>query len=421
MPILERATVFTYGTAGNDTLLAQYAYGDLIDGLAGDDIITGLDFGDVLLGNSGRDTLIGMGGNDTLDGGAGADRLYGGAGDDELHPDFGVIGNDLVDGGDGIDTVDYSTAPVTTRGVTVNLGLTKAQDTRGAGKDTILNVENAIGTFLADTITGTALSNVLTGFNGSDTLSGLDGHDQLFGGAGNDRLLGGLGNDMMIADGDATGNDYADGGAGIDTIDYMRSAVTSGVTVNLNLTTAQNTGAAGLDTILNVEQVIGSRFADTIIGNAGDNWLQGNQGGDTISGGAGNDTLFAGAGDFGTINSLDGGTGNDRLSGGSGNDTLTGGEGADRLRGDLGIDSLSGGNGADLFFFAGTDSNPATPDTILDYNGAEDDITVQSFLLTGTATFIGGDAFSASGHTRVPCDGNGRSAAPGNRLCRGRV
>jgi Ca2+-binding RTX toxin-like protein len=125
----------------------RIAFGDLIDGLAGDDVITGLDGGDVLLGNSGRDTLYGMGGNDTLDGGAGADRLYGGWGDDSLHPDSGGIANDYVDGGDGIDTIDYSTAPVTTRGVTVNLGLTSAQDTKGAGKDTILNVENAVGTF----------------------------------------------------------------------------------------------------------------------------------------------------------------------------------------------------------------------------------------------------------------------------------
>jgi len=399
MPINEHATAFTYGTAGNDTILAEFAFGDLIDGLAGDDVITGLDGGDVLLGNSGRDTLYGMGGNDTLDGGAGADRLYGGWGDDSLHPDSGGIANDYVDGGDGIDTIDYSTAPVTTRGVTVNLGLTAAQDTKGAGKDTILNVENAVGTFLADTITGNAFANVLSGFNGNDTLSGLDGHDQLFGGAGNDKLLGGLGNDMMISDNDGIGNDVIDGGSGIDTVDYIRSAVTSGVSVDLNLTTAQNTGGSGLDTILNVEQVIGSRFNDVITGNAADNWLQGNQGSDTISGGAGNDMLFAGAGDFGTVNTLDGGLGDDKLSGGSGADTLTGGSGNDRLMGGQGTDSLSGGAGADLFYFAGSDSNPAAADTILDYNGVEDDIVVQSFMLTGTATFIGSDAFTASGHT----------------------
>ena len=67
--------------------------------------------------------------------------------------------------------------------------------------------------------------------------------------------------------------------------------------------------------------------------------------------------------------------------------------------GGQGTDSLSGGAGADLFYFAGSDSNPAAADTILDYNGVEDDIVVQSFMLTGTATFIGSDAFTASGHT----------------------
>lgn len=400
MPILGRATTFTYGTAGNDVLTAQYLYGDLIDGLAGDDIITGLDGADVLLGGDGRDTLYGMAGDDTLDGGTGADRLYGGAGDDILHPDSGGIANDYVDGGDGIDTLDYSTAPVTTRGVTVNLALTGQQDTKGAGKDTILNVENVTGTFLADTLTGNALNNVLSGFNGSDTLSGQDGHDQLFGGAGNDRLLGGLGNDMIVADNDGIGNDTIDGGAGIDTLDYNRSAATSGVTVNLNLTTAQSTGGAGTDTILNIEQVSGTRFGDTITGNAADNWINGNQGSDTLSGAAGNDMLFAGSADYGSINVLDGGTGDDKLTGGSGADTLIGGDGADRLKGDLGTDTLTGGAGADLFYFvAGTgtnDSMPSAPDAITDFNGLDDDIVV-NVGQAGPVTFLGSGAFTGTG------------------------
>ena len=36
MPINARATTYTYGTAGNDIITAQYLLGDLIDGLGGD-------------------------------------------------------------------------------------------------------------------------------------------------------------------------------------------------------------------------------------------------------------------------------------------------------------------------------------------------------------------------------------------------
>ena len=232
MPINQQATTYTYGTAGNDTITAQYLLGDLIDGLGGNDTIIGLDGNDVLLGNAGRDTLYGMGGHDTLNGGTGNDRLFGGSGNDIL---TGGAGDDLLDGGLDLDTADYAAA---TAGVRVNLSLTGQQNTGGAGRDTILNVENITGSAFNDVLTGNALDNFILAGTGSDTLRGGDGndtlislgsdilgdvldggngHDSLIGGRGNDTLSGGAGNDILNA---LSGQDRLTGGAGSDKFQF---------------------------------------------------------------------------------------------------------------------------------------------------------------------------------------------------------
>ena len=124
-------------------------------------------------------------------------------------------------------------------------------------------------------------------------LSGLAGNDRLFGNAGNDTLNGGLGNDLL------------NGGTGIDTADYSHitvcgtthSGATAGVRVNLNQQGfAQNTVGAGFDTLLSIENVTGSIFNDTLIGNAGANVLKGGLGNDFLTGGAGRDILTGGSG-----------------------------------------------------------------------------------------------------------------------------
>jgi hypothetical protein len=119
-----------------------------------------------------------------------------------------------------------------------------------------------------------------------------------------------------------------DGGAGADTASYAAAA--GGVTVDLSVTTTQNTGAAGVDTLRGFEHLVGSNFADTLTGNALAN---------SLSGGGGDD-------------SLGGGDGNDRLVGGSGSDVLSGGQGADTFifNSRLGTDRVTDfsiGGGAD--------------------------------------------------------------------------
>jgi Ca2+-binding RTX toxin-like protein len=127
--------------------------------------------------------LSGFGGNDTINGGAGNDKLDGGA------------GNDKLDGGLGIDTISYATA---TKAVTVNLGLTSAQNTLGSDSDTLLNFENLEGSDFNDVLTGNALDNTLAGLNGDDRLSGAAGNDLLIGGVGRDTLTGGAGADKFV-------------------------------------------------------------------------------------------------------------------------------------------------------------------------------------------------------------------------------
>ena len=71
----------------------------------------------------------------------------------------------------------------------------------------------------------------------------------------------------------------------------------------------------------------GVAFAQTLIGDDGDNRLVGTSGADSINGKGGNDSLRGGPGD----DSLYGGPGNDRLHAGSGNDEVYGGAGNDVL------------------------------------------------------------------------------------------
>ena len=135
-------------------------------------------------------------------------------------------------------------------------------------------------------------NNTLSGTANPDNLFGRGGNDQLFGLSGNDRLNGGVGNDLL------------NGGLGIDTADYSNGSVagqsfigaTAGVTVNLNLMGAQNTGGAGLDRLVSIENLTGTPFNDTLTGNAANNVLQGLAGNDMLKGGNGNDRLNGGAG-----------------------------------------------------------------------------------------------------------------------------
>ncbi len=172
---------------------------------------------------------------------------------------------------------------------------------------------------------------IIQGYGGNDLIHGGIGHDSIYGGTGADTLDGGAGGDIL------------DGGAGRDTADYSGSD--AGVQINLD--TGQGSGGTAQgDSLSEIENLTGSRFADSLVGDGTDNLLDGGAGADTLQGGAGADTLFGRTGD----DLLSGGDQDDNLFGNEGSDTLFGGAGNDRLEGGLSADSLSGDAGNDNIF-----------------------------------------------------------------------
>lgn len=184
------------GAGGNDTIIGG-AGNDRIDGGAGVDTVsyTGtsaaltVSLGNAgaqstggagtdtitttenLTGGNGADRLAGSSGNNVLSGGAGNDVLGGGSGNDVMS---GGAGNDTQNGGSGIDTASYSGNG---SAVTVKLNTTSAQNTGGAGTDTITGTENLTGGTRNDRLTGNSANNRLNGGPGTDVCAGGAGTD----------------------------------------------------------------------------------------------------------------------------------------------------------------------------------------------------------------------------------------------------
>ncbi|MGK5643294.1 hypothetical protein ACSNOK_34205, partial [Streptomyces sp. URMC 126] len=90
----------------------------------------------------------------------------------------------------------------------------------------------------------------------------------LDGKAGDDDLRGGSGNDILVA---GWGNNRLDGGAGVDTADYVSG--TAAVNANLAAGTASNTGGAGQDSLVSIENLSGTHYNDVLRGSASANEL----------------------------------------------------------------------------------------------------------------------------------------------------
>jgi Ca2+-binding RTX toxin-like protein len=145
----------------------------------------------------------------------------------------------------------------------------------------------------------------------------MNGNDQVSGGGGNDNLAGGAGNDILNGDADddtiegGLGNDTLNGGSNTavgDTVSFAGfialPGATAGITVDLSLSIAQNTGA-GSDTITGFENAIGSDHDDLIIESSDRN---------TLRGGRGNDTIFLNGTFANSVGEVfDGGLGTDTL------------------------------------------------------------------------------------------------------------
>jgi Ca2+-binding RTX toxin-like protein len=264
--------------------------------------VIGSNFADAITGNSGANSLSGAAGNDTFFGSSGNDTLNGGGDSDTANYSnigglvtlgaFGVLNKDAL-GTDNLigietiigssllgDTIDHSgaisAAGVVVTGTTTNL-TTGAVSVNGTGAPLPLSFrvnqfENVIGSAFADAITGNS---------GANSLSGAAGDDTLNGGAGIDTLNGGSGSDTAI---------FAD----------------ASTALSISLTAGTSTVGDGNDVLIDIENVIGTNFADAITGNSSDNNLRGASGNDTFFSSSGNDTLNGGA-DSDTANYNDAG------------------------------------------------------------------------------------------------------------------
>jgi hypothetical protein len=111
-----------------------------------------------LAGGAASDVLIGTAGPNALSGGetsgaqTGADTL------------IGLGGNDSIDGSFGSDTASY--AQGSAGPVTVDLGNAGAQNTGGAGTDTIATTENLVGSPFSDTLSGDGNPNRIDVYDG---------------------------------------------------------------------------------------------------------------------------------------------------------------------------------------------------------------------------------------------------------------
>lgn len=371
-----------YGGKGNDALWAG-TNNTLLLGGVGDDH---------LYGNTGNDQLIGGTGNDWLNAGAGADTMEGGTGNDVY--DVDAIGDIVIESSSLVTEIDSVSSSITYELTTnvENLTLTGTLSINGSGNS------------LNNAITGNSAVNMLRGYSGVDQLVGGAGNDTLDGGNGADSMTGGDGSDIYYVDnaGDkvietnavtntggidrvdsyissytlganvengrilssstarltgnslgnilyaGAGNNILDGATGSDTASYQYA--TAGVTISLANTAAQATGGSGSDTLLSMENLTGSNYADRLTGNAGSN----------------------------------------ALNGGAGNDVLTGG---------LGVDQLTGGAGADRFDFNGLAEmglSSVTRDTIADFKTSQGDkIDLQD--IDANAALVGDQAFSFLG------------------------
>ncbi len=331
------------GVGVSANLTTGLATADGTDELSGFENLVGSPFADTLFGDEGPNLILGLDGIDGLDGRAGNDRLDGGADADIL---FGSAGDDVFVGAAGEDTLNFARSNV---GITADL---RAGRVSGEGSDRVAGVEHLGGSAFDDVLTGNAGSNSIAAGAGADVIVGGDGDDAAYGDEGADRVDGGRGDDLAFggagadvitgSDGDDTlhgsseidarvldrgdrisggrGEDLIDGGgandvlaggpgvdhlsgaAGIDTVTYVDAAV--GVSASLRTHRASGQGD---DALFTIENLVGSRFRDSLVGQAGANRIRGGRGDDRLVGLAGNDVL-------------DGQAGFDRGNGGAGRD-----------------------------------------------------------------------------------------------------
>ncbi|MEX0309763.1 MAG: Calx-beta domain-containing protein, partial [Tateyamaria sp.] len=232
------------------------------------------------------------------------------------------------------------------------------------------SIESGTTNGITATFTGEFEGTVIDYAGGTDTFSGIE---RIRGTNNEDTFIGAEGRQIFRGFG---GDDDFDGGAGdSDLVDYRRDAADLGsleVGIDVSLAAGSGTDTYGdTDTYTNIEQIRGSNFDDTIVGDSNSNRLRGADGDDTID-------SFGGAN-----NSISGERGNDIIFARGDDDFAEGGEGNDEI----------------TFFGVGGSANPGLgSDTIIggtegffsiEYFGVGETLTIDTAL--GTTELAGGD------------------------------
>lgn len=291
-------------------------------------------------GGEGNDVIYVNGNVEIVDGGPGEDVIYG-----EL-PETETGSESLVEGETASASISRSHYRIRHHHWSHHK---RGRQNATATVSTVCTENPCLGGDGGQTLEGGAGDDQIFGERGDDTIYGNGGNDSLFGGTGDDNVYGGEGNDLVVGGpGDdhmygESGNDLLRGdstidqiygGAGTDTLSFA-TGVTPGFTgaypssikhvegfpesesgegrgvfvrldggaTNCGLPACDN-GASyggGSDEIAvsEIENLIGSPFADIIVGSSAANKIYGGGGADVIVGGGGADELFGGAeGDY---------------------------------------------------------------------------------------------------------------------------
>jgi Ca2+-binding RTX toxin-like protein len=435
------------------------------------------------LAGVGTDTFTGVNG---LEGSNFNDLLFGSNNAPFSAENFvGGVGNDTINGRGGFDRAIYSSDAAVAAGINVNLAAGTVTGDARIGTDTLRSVEAVRGTAFADTFNATGFTgsstnagsagvnafgaafNEFEGLGGNDTITGngntrISYVNALAGvtvtmtsvGAGTARGrdagdIAGVGVDTFTGVNTVRGSDFADlfvgsanaagtpenfegrggndvinGGGGFDRAIYNGDGkTTAGITVNLAAGIVTGDASVGTDTLMSVEAIRGTDFADTFnatgftatstnAGSAGVNAsgaafneFEGMGGNDTITGNGNTRvsydnatagvTVTLGANGSGTATG-DASVGTDtfisgvfRVRGSDFADTISGNGGINILEGQGGNDTLTGGAGADHFVYAAVNSGL---DHITDFSGhgGQNDVIDFDHLAFGNGLAVGG-------------------------------
>ena len=321
--IFTNATTIDFTTGTLDTV-------EVLTGSDGDDVVTysieqALGFSTIDLGDGTDTTNIAISGTINVSAlgtpttsNVEIGNLTGSTGNDQLtitgtQFDALVFGGGILDLDTGTDYIYLNTTSTSLNSLAATDGSIVGVERFSAQFAAVGVTVNVAGQTENFDIIGGSSGDTFTGGSGADNIQGQAGNDFLYGGAGNDLITLGFGDDSGYGGDDndfiyagvgtnflygengndylnsGTGNDLLDGGTGTNTVGF--AGISSGVTVDLRILIAQDTISAGVDTFVDIQNLIGSAQDDTLTGDSNNNIITGDFGNDIIDGGDGDDDL----------------------------------------------------------------------------------------------------------------------------------